>query len=400
MEVVRNMTRRKLRSFLTISGIVIGIFALTTMGAMAAHFNALLDGGVEYFGSSIQVGPPDGQSAALLPLTKIEEVKQVDGVAAAFPSYGFPAKPGAVNVVSFGIPDEIVAGDPAEHGWGALRTTVAQGHQLEAGTTGDVVLGSSIANEFKKKVGDSIDLPVKPKDAKPDFVNHPFRVVGILSPTRTAPDSFAYLTTVDGQMLLKDSLPAAIRESVDVTRITQGVTVYGKAGTATTELDKVADRINAEVPGVKATHPSDVVNAFKSGGAIFTFITTGAAILALVIGGLSVVNTMIMAVTERTREIGLKKAVGAHMGHVLREYLFEATLIGLAGGLIGYLLGVGLTNLINFAGKASNLELFLVTPGLTILAIGFAIGLGALAGVIPAVRAARLDPVTALRTTN
>jgi putative ABC transport system permease protein len=123
-------------------------------------------------------------------------------------------------------------------------------------------------------------------------------------------------------------------------------------------------------------------------------------VLALVIGGLSVVNTMIMAVTERFREIGLKKAVGAHTGHILREYLLESTLIGLLGGAIGYALGVALTNLLNLAGKSSNLELFLITPALTAIALGFAVALGALAGVIPAFRAARLDPVTALRTTN
>src|SRR5439155_17036957 len=149
-----------------------------------------------------------------------------------------------------------------------------------------------------------------------------------------------------------------------------------------------------QVPGVKATKPSDLVHAFKASGAVFTAITTGAALLALVIGGLSVVNTMLMAVTERVREIGLKKAVGAHTGHILREYMLEATLIGLIGGVIGYALGVGLTTLLDAAGRASNLDLFLITPTLTILALGFDVVLGAVAGVIPAFRAARLDPVT------
>ena len=92
--------------------------------------------------------------------------------------------------------------------------------------------------------------------------------------------------------------------------------------------------------------------------------------------------------------------MGAHTGHVLREYLAEAVLIGFIGGAIGYALGVALTNLINLAGRASNLELFLITPALTAIALGFAVALGALAGVVPAFRAARLDPVTALRTTN
>ncbi|MFI5282845.1 MAG: ABC transporter permease [Candidatus Dormibacterales bacterium] len=112
MQILRNVTRHKLRSFLTISGIVIGVLALTTMGALAENFNALIDGGVTYFGGSITVGPPDGEAAALLPLSKIDDIKQVPGVAAAFPSYGFSAKPGSVVTVSFGIPDQIVAGDP------------------------------------------------------------------------------------------------------------------------------------------------------------------------------------------------------------------------------------------------------------------------------------------------
>ena len=399
MEIIRNLARRKLRSTLTILGIVIGIFALTTMGAMAAHFNALLDGGVKYFGSSIQVGAPDGQ-ASILPMAKMNEIKQVDGVDAVFPSYGFLANPGAVNAVSFGVPDQIVSWDPAEHDRSALQTSIAQGRFLTSGSRGEVFLGSSIANEFKKKVGETIDLPIKPHDARPNFVNHPFTVVGILNPTRTAPDSFAYISVADAQMLFRDSLPVAIRDSVDTTQVAQAFTAYGKSGTSTSDLDAIAARINQQVDGVKATKPSDLVNAFKAGGATFTAITTAAAVLALVIGGLSVVNTMIMAVTERFREIGLKKAVGAHTGHVLREYLAEAVLIGFIGGAVGYLLGVALTNLLNLAGRSSNLELFLITPTLTAIALGFAVALGALAGVIPAFRAARLDPVTALRTTN
>lgn len=386
-----------LRSFLTISGIVIGVLALTTMGALAENFNALLDGGVKYFGSNIQIGPPDGESASLLPLSKIDEIKQVDGVAAAFPSYGFSAKPGAVTVVSFGIPDSIVASDPAEAAWAALKVTYAQGHAIDAGSQGEVVLGSTIDKEFNKKIGDTIDLPVRPADAKPDFVNHTFKVVGILNVTRTAPDTFAYINITDGQMLLKDSLPIAVRELIDVTKITEGINVYGKPGTSIGDLDKVADRINAQVTGIKAAKPSQIVNSFKQGGAIFTAITTAAALLALIIGGLSVVNTMFMAVAERVREIGLKKAVGATTFDIMGEFLFEATLIGVVGGVIGYGLGALITILANDTTPPGQSTLFLITPMLTILAIGFSTVLGAVAGVLPAWRAARLDPVTALR---
>jgi putative ABC transport system permease protein len=397
VEILRNIARRKLRSALTISGIVIGVLALTTMGALAENFNALLDGGVKYFSSNVQVGPPDGQSASLLPISKIDEIKAVQGVAQAFPSYTFTAKPGAVQAVSFGFPDLIIAGDPAENDWAALKTTIAQGHQIDPNSTGQVVLGSTIDKEFKKKVGDTIDLPVRPSDAKADFINHTFTVVGILNPTLTAPDTFAYINTADGQMLLKDSLPIAIRGQIDVSQITEAIDVYGKPGSSISDLDAIADRINEQVTGVKATRPSVIVNSFKSGGAIFTAITTAAALLALVIGGLSVVNTMFMAVAERVREIGLKKAVGATTLNIMGEFLIEATLIGLIGGLVGFGIGAAITVVANATTAPGTSTLFLLTVRLTLFALGFAIALGAVAGILPAFRAARLDPVTALR---
>ena len=401
MEILRNVTRHKLRSFLTISGIVIGVLALTTMGALAENFNALIDGGVKYFGGSIQVGPPDGAAANFLPMSKVDEIKKVDGVAAAFPSYQFSAKPGGNFVVSFGIPDTIVAGDPEENNYSALKLTYAQGRGATASSRGEVALGSTIAKEFNKKVGDAIDLPVKPADAKPDFVNHTFTVVGILNETKTAPDTFAYINLADGQTLLRDSLPVALQSSFDVTQITEGISVYGKPGTSLSALDKIADQINSQVTGVKAIKPSTLVDSFKSGGAIFTAITTAAALLALIIGGLSVVNTMFMAVAERVREIGLKKAVGATTRNIMGEFLVEATLIGAIGGLIGYGIGALITIIANATTPPGQSTLFLITVRLTVFALGFAIGfataLGAVAGVLPAWRAARLDPVIALR---
>jgi putative ABC transport system permease protein len=396
MEMLRNIWRRKLRSVLTISGIVIGVLALTTMGALSENFNALLDGGVQYYSSSIQVGPPDGESASLLPLSKIDEIKQVQGVAAAFPGYGFLAKPGTVSTVSFGPPDEIIAGDPAENDWGLLKLSTAQGHYL-TGSVGEVVLGDTFSKEFKKKVGDTIDLPIRPADAKPDFINHTFNVVGILNVTRTAPDTFAYINIADGQMLLKDSLPVAIRSQIDTSQITEAIDVYGARGSSVSQLDAIADRINAQITGVKAIRPSVIVDSFKSGGALFTAITTAAALLALIIGGLSVVNTMFMAVAERVREIGLKKAVGATTAHIMGEFLLEATFIGALGGVIGYALGALITIIVNGTTPPGQSTLFLITVRLTVLSLGFAIALGAVAGILPAWRAARLDPVTALR---
>jgi putative ABC transport system permease protein len=396
-EIVRNLIRRKLRSFLTISGIVIGILALTTMGALANNFNALLDGGAKFYASYVPVGDANSNGISgggVLPLSKAAEIAQVSGVARVFPTISVPAKPGALNVVSLGVPDYIASSDPAEGDYAALKVTLASGHNLDPGANGEIVLGSTFAAEFSRRVGDMITLPVRPADANGDFAQHTYKVVGILNKTLTAPDSGAFVSLADAQQLLKDQLPPALQTNFDASQYAAGFAVYGTPGT---NLDQLADRINAEVPGVKAQKPSKLVKALVAGGALFTEITMAAALLALVIGGLAVINTMIMAVSERVREIGLKKAIGATTKAVMREFLFESSFIGLVGGVVGFGLGYGVTAIINATMPPSQGAIFLVTPGLAALCIGFALFLGTAAGIIPALRASRLDPVTALR---
>ena len=394
MEILRNLARRKLRSGLTISGILIGILALTTMGAMAENTNALLDGGVKWFGSSVQVAAA-GDGMSLLNLDTAKRLEQVPGVAAAYPGISVAAEPGNAGF-SFGPSASIVTWDAGVNDYSALHLDLAAGRAIADGSRGGVVLGSDLAVNWKKKVGDAIDLPIKPKDAQPGFVQHRFMVAGILQPTQTAPDKFAYVSLPDAQLFLADSLPPALRGKVDPGTLTQSFTVYAAKGTTLAGMDALADRINNTLSGVHAVKPSAIVNAFKQGSLIFSAITTGAALLALVIGGLSVINTMLMAVSERVREIGLKKAVGAKTRHILREFLAESIVIGAIGGVVGYGLGVGLTIIFNTLSGPTN-QLFLVTPALTGLSLGFAVALGAVAGVIPAWRASRLDPVTALR---
>ncbi len=395
-QIVRNLVRRKLRSFLTISGIVIGILALTTMGALANNFNALLDGGAKYIAGYVSVGDASSNGlggSGVLPLAKQSDLAAVAGVARVFPSVSVAAKPGSLNVVSLGIPDYISSLDPAEYSYSALKITYASGHTL--GASGEVVLGSNFATEFNKKVGDSITLPIKPSDANADFVQHTYTVVGVLDKTLTEPDTGAFVSLTDSQELLKDQLSPALQTSFDQTLYVTGFDVYGTPGT---NLDTLADRINAQVSGVKAQKPSKLVAALIAGGALFTEITMAAALLALVIGGLAVINTMIMAVSERVREIGLKKAIGATTKAIMGEFLLESSFIGLVGGLVGFGLGFAVTTLINATMPAAQGAIFLVTPGLAILCIGFALALGTIAGIIPAFRASRMDPVAALRS--
>jgi putative ABC transport system permease protein len=130
---------------------------------------------------------------------------------------------------------------------------------------------------------------------------------------------------------------------------------------------------------------------------IFNAIIFGVAAISLIVGGLSVINTMAMSVAERTREIGIKRAIGGSRGRIIRELVAEAAVIGLIGGLVGLGMGAIVVLVANEAGRASGTVLFELTPITAGFALGFSTILGMLAGIVPAWSAARLDPVSALR---
>jgi putative ABC transport system permease protein len=107
---------------------------------------------------------------------------------------------------------------------------------------------------------------------------------------------------------------------------------------------------------------------------------------------------MIMAISERTREIGVKRAIGARTRNILIEYLSEAGMIGLFGGLLGLGSGSLVAYFVNKATSHSGTELFGITPGLAVGVVAFAVILGVVAGFYPAIHAARINPVKALRS--
>ena len=392
MEIFRSMAARRPRSALSAGGVAAAILALTVTGALAEHFQTQFAGGVRYFSSNIQVADDAGGYAGVVSLGRIAAIQQVPGVAVALPSISVLARPGAAGPL-LGLPDTIVYADPRERAYSRLRTAIAEGRQLRPDAQGEVVLGAGLAGELGARVGDRLDLPVRPRNANPDFVSHSFIVVGILRRTDTLPDATAQVGLLDAQLLLQESLPASFRDRVDPSSLASAITVYGKRGV---DLDRLADRISASVPGVVATRPTDFVRSFDQ-SARFVAVAVGTALLGLLFGAVLVVGTMLAAVAERQPEIGLKMAFGARQWHIVTEYLFEAALLGLAGGVAGFVVGAGLAELLDLAGRGIGMDVFEVSGRLAELAVGLAVALGAGAGVLPAVRAATVDPDLALR---
>lgn len=212
-----------------------------------------------FYGGSVQVGPPQGHST--VPLTKIDEIKQVAGVKTAFAVYRFDMRTGREEQPGLVSTDSIVAADPTEAAWSSVPTSYAQGHAIDADSSGEVVLGSTIATERSSKLGDTVQLPLNSAGS----AGRPFKVVGILSATRTAPDRIAYINITDGQVMLKDALTAGQGGQVDVTAVATGIDVYAKPGTPVADLDRIADQINKQVTGVKAIKPSELIASRKQG---------------------------------------------------------------------------------------------------------------------------------------
>jgi len=245
------------------------------------------------------------------------------------------------------------------------------------------VLGSDIARKYDKKVGDLIGLK-----------GTPFEVVGVLEPTLTAPDQAAMVPLAAAQELYLQTLPPLVREQMVANDVVTSMTVYLDPGV---DPEGLADRIEMAVPNVAVMSGADFDEQVGSATSILNSILVGIALISLAVGGLSVVNAMAMSVAERTREIGIKRAIGGSRSRIVREFVIEAALIGFAGGAIGLLLGAIVVTLANELGRSSGTVLFELTTGTAITAIAFSTILGAVAGLFPAVHAARLDPVSALR---
>ena len=158
--------------------------------------------------------------------------------------------------------------------------------------------------------------------------------------------------------------------------------VYPTSGTDPEEL---AARINAAVSGIKATGPKAFQDEIASSMSVMNAIMYGIAIIALFVGGLSVINTMTMSVNERTREIGVRKAIGASDGQIVRQFLGESGVIGLIGGVSGLFLGWLAATVIDKMLESHNLDLFLSSP-LAIGSVFFALVLGLQADCTPPAR--------------
>ncbi len=377
---------RKLRAALSVLGISIGIASLVAVLAISETSKADLLAKIETLGTSLlTVGPGESLfgGEAKLPAAAAGRISLVDGVEN---SAAVTTVRGATVRRSSYVPSEITGGiyvaatDPKL--LGTLEGTLASGRMVNRATERfpTVVLGAKAAARLGVRgVGGIVQVYV---------LGRLFTVVGVLNPLPLVPE-------LDSAALI--GYPVATR-LFGTDRSPSTVYVRARDGEAQVRaaaalLPSAADPWD---PGeVAVSRPSDALEAQAAAEGAFTSLFLGLGAIALLVGAIGIANVMIISVLERRSEVGLRRALGARRRHIAVQFLGESFVLGIAGGVVGVILGAAATA----AYAAIEGFTLLVPPAAVAGGLLAACLLGALAGLYPAARAARLTPTEALRTT-
>ena len=359
----RNMWRRKARSFLTMLGIAIGVAAVIALSAMAegiAEGYAAFAGGsggdlLVMQGDTVDLSVSSVDQHVGERIAQLAAVEHVSGI--------------IFNIVPLeGIPYFSVGGyDPNQVA--IQRFKIVEGESL----SGDkqVMLGRQSASNLKKSVGDTIKL-----------YDAPFKIVGIYETGQSFEEGGAIISLADAQVIFKKPRQVTFFE----------IQVRDPAQVDATQA-RIEQIFKNEISVSKGSDVGDqqlLVQSLRAMG-------WGISFIAVLIGGLGMMNTMIMAVFEQTREIGVLRAVGWRRNRVMRMVLTQSLVLSLMGGLIGIAIGLGLIWLVNRTPAVSSLAPGVVRAPMLMQGIGVALMLGLIGGFYPAWRAAGLSPIEALR---
>jgi putative ABC transport system permease protein len=230
--------------------------------------------------------------------------------------------------------------------------------------------------------------------------NVPFTVIGVLDKkglgaAGRSQDDIVFIPLSTAKSRVLGAVRGTTREALDFISIK--VSDADAMPTVTDEIEKLLrqrHRIRGDTPDdFRIENPADVLTARGATVRILSILLIAVASVSLIVGGISIMNIMLVSVTERTREIGLRMAVGAKRRDIRWQFLIEALMLALLGGLVGALLGA--TAAVAIAWEAG--WPILISPWAIILACGFAGFVGISFGLYPAHRAAQLDPIVALR---
>jgi putative ABC transport system permease protein len=383
----------RLRAFLTMLGVIIGVASVVALVGVGQGATSGITSRIAALGTNLLTINPGGSLTGLtrgaagssdtLTLADAQAIAGVNGVAAVAPQISGQALvvAGAKNTTTSLI------GTTADYAV-VRNETVWQGSFLnEAAVDSNLhvaVLGYTTATDLGldgTSVGRTITVD-----------GLPFTLVGILQPKGSigpfSQDDAIYLPLsvvqrqfVGGSSVRSISVSVASREQIPATQA------------AITALLRQRHGTTAGTDDFTISNQAQILDTFSSISGLLSLLLAGIAAISLVVGGIGIMNIMLVSVRERTREIGIRKAIGARGRDILAQFLIEATTLSVIGGLIGIAIGAVISALIGaIAGWGFQFSLLTVAAALT-----FSIIVGIVFGVWPARQAARLDPITALR---
>jgi putative ABC transport system permease protein len=412
--VFRTLLARKGRSFLTILGIVIGVAGVIIIIALGAGAQSLVLGQITKLGSNLlsvqpgksnEKGPPSQIFGIVVTtLTKDDaEALRDSGRLPDIEAVGAMVRGTATVTWTNQAVDTNFTG--TQYTYSQLTNfTMQEGEffdeQQERGNANVVVLGSSVAEDLFGQSGQSpLGQVVKVKSAsqkEPGGV--PLRVIGVISPRGTAA-----FQNQDDQIFIP--LEIAQKQLLGIGYLQMINIKVNSPDNLNSTRDQIKQVLN-ERHRVKSDEQADyTVRNLADAIALLSTITnalqlflTAMASIALVVGGIGILNIMMVTVAERTREIGLRKAVGAGNAAIRNQFLLEAGTLTSLGGVVGIVVGVVVSYLVSLLMKKLGYDwAFVISFKSVVLAVGVSILTGVIFGLYPAYKASKLNPIEALR---
>ncbi|MFH1210807.1 MAG: ABC transporter permease [archaeon] len=377
---------RKLRAYLTILGIIIGIAAIVALITISQGLeNAVVEQFSKRGTQDIRVIPKGLRAAPtvsnLITTKDVDTVKGIVGVDYTFEIIMTNSNVEFGNEKKF---SSIIAyqADLIETVFKDQDVKLEQGRLFKEGESGVIIGKKAAENRFDKDIKLRNSLTINGKK---------FKVVGILEEMGIAEIDQAIIIPVD---VAREVFDKPKELSAILIHVEDGVDVEKVAKDVKTKLKRARDNDNFDV-----FTPKELLNQLNTILGIVEIVLAGIAGISLVVGGVGIMNAMYTSVMERTKEIGVMKAIGARNSDILTMFLIESGLMGFLGGLVGVILG-SLTGFL-FGKIASQLGfgllLIRIEWTLLIFALVFAFVVGVISGTLPAFRAAKLKPVDALR---
>ncbi len=406
-EIVRialeSLLANTMRSLLTMLGIIIGVASVVTLLALGTGASDAITGEFEDIGTNVLTilpGSPEnagpgagGDPAQTLTMADAEAIAALklplDAVAPSFQSQATLVAPAADASASIvGVTPDFAIANSLQVSSG----TFINSGQVES-AAGVVVLGANLAEDLfgnGQAVGQTVRID-----------NQVVRVIGVLVaegggafgsvderayvPITLAQQRLFGARTPDGNGYRVSSIALVAEDPDDFAAI------EGRVASLLREQHRLA--ADGSEDDFNFFNQSEILSSLETVTALVTYFLAAVAGISLLVGGIGIMNIMLVTVTERTREIGLRKAVGARAGDILLQFVVEAVALSLSGGLIGVFLGVSLALIVSWTGLIiANIGFYAIA-----LSLGFALLVGLFFGIYPARRAAALEPIAALR---